>query len=293
MRSLWGKVVLGIAFSILFFSQCQRQRPLPARRQQDSGAICFPFFLSQKIMVVNEEQDNELEGHYLKILEVVNDSTYRVNLPPAFYPAITNATWMFGWPTGKAYYDAGNENLREIKHIDTINSLIILGKLLRGSGNPSLNQRVVFWNVNPSGFSNRYAGKVVRPGDWKSFAGSSIEFGAIVFDSLHKYWIMYTQEVDTTSVKIYAATSTDLRSWTAANNGKEIFNPRDFAATNWAGLAEDGKTHQTARMYNAIYHNGTYYFFLSGYGKDGKRAIGLITATDPLKGPFTILPNRS
>lgn len=102
-------------------------------------------FLSEKTMIVNEEQDNELEGHYLKVLNSINDSTIQINLPKNFYlNQRDHSSWILGWHTGNAYYDAGNENLREIISIDNSNNQIVLGKILRGDGYPQKNQRVVF-----------------------------------------------------------------------------------------------------------------------------------------------------
>jgi hypothetical protein len=279
---------------VLLFSHCNRQTPYPASdfiSLSDSSAVFFPFFLSDKTMVVNQEQDNEMEGHYLKILKVINDSTFKINLPAHFYLNNKNdSAWAFGWPTGKPYYDAGNENLRELISIDTITNQIILGKLLRGKGYPGINQRVVFWNRSPSGFKNFDKGKIINPEWWKTFAGKSIEFGAIIFDNVRAQWVMYLQEVDTRHVQIYAAISSDLIHWKAFKNGETLLKPKDFKNAEWAGLAEDGVTPQTARIYSAIFENGKYFFFLSGYGKDGKRHIGLITSNDPLNGPFTVSP---
>jgi hypothetical protein len=277
----------------LLFTQCQRQNRKNNANSLtvDTAAINFSFFLSEKTMIVNKEQNNEVEGTYLKIEEIINDSTIRINLPEEFYLNDSNITdWMLGWPTGKAYYDAANENLRRILSINTSNRTIVLGKLLSGKGFPVLNQRIVFWNKNPSGFKNSEQGKVIKPEWWGGFAGRSAEFGAIIFDSARAQWIMYLQEVDTNHVSIYAAASVDLNNWIPYEGGKTFFMPEQFKQTSWAGTDGDGKTPQTARLYSIIYHNGVYHFYLSGYDKQAKRNIGLITATDPLAGPFTIHP---
>lgn len=283
-----------IALVTLLFSQCNRKGQkgnLHTSNLKDTSAISFPFFLFEKTMIVNEEQDNELEGHYLKVLEAINDSVVKINLPANFYLKDKDySSWMLGWHTNKPYYDAGNENLREIISIDTNSNQIVLGKLLRGGGYPKQNQRIVFWNRTPSGFKNSGLGKIVNPNWWKDFAGESIEFGAIIFDSTRKKWIMYVQEVDTNHVNIYAATSPDLITWSAYKNGNALFHPSNFSGTEWAGQSADGNAAQTARMYSVIYEKGSYFFFLSGYDKNGKRHIGLITANNPLEGPFTIYP---
>ena len=268
---------------------CYRDKPFISRKSIKDPAIFFPFFLSQKTMIVNQEENNEIEGHYLKITEVINDSTFRINLPDSFYLNKDNYRgWMIGWPTDRAYYDAGNENLREISALDLDKKLFVSGKLLRGEGRPHLNQRITFWNRNPSGFRNCEKGILLNPGNWKLFAGKSVEFGSIIFDSTQQHWIMYIQEVDTLQVNIYAAISTDLENWAPVNKGKPILNPGDFNQTMWAGKAADGITPQTARLYSAIRYQGRWYLFLSGYAKDGRRNIGLVTAIDPLNGPFEI-----
>jgi hypothetical protein len=280
--------------SIVFIVGCNQhgeKATSAAAVLKDTTATDFPFFLSEKTMILNEEQNNEVEGHYLKVLQVVSDSVLRINLPVGFYLKGKDCSgWMLGWPTGNAYYDAANENLRQIQFIDTNKNQVFLGKLLRGSGHPKKNQRVVFWNRAPSGFKNFRLGKMVRPEWWKAFAGKSIEFGGVVFDSIARHWIMYVQEVDTNHVNIYAATSIDFLKWNAFNKGMSIFQAKDFMDGIWGGIADDGKTPQSAKLYSVIFEKGEYFFFLCGYGSDQKRHIGLITSHDPLKGPFIIHP---
>jgi hypothetical protein len=293
MRRFEFKNIFIAFFLILLFSSCRN--PPRAITQppviSDTGSVNFPFFLSSKTMIINTEQSNEMEGHYLKVLEVVNDSTLRINFPDNFYLNNSNCTnWMFGWPTGNAWYDAGNENLRAIKALDLSKKLLTAGQLLRGTGFPLKGMRVAFWNRAPSGFKNSEKAMVVKPEWWKGFAGKSMEFGAIVFDSIQKHWVMYLQEVDTNHVNIYAAVSYDLKNWAAYHNGKTLFNPKDFERTNWAGFSESPETRQTARLYSAIFKDGKWYFFLSGYNKQGQRSIGLITSPNPLEGPFEIHP---
>ncbi len=292
LRFAIGSAILTL---VLLFSACNQDKTSTitgTTNAIDTTAVFFPFFLSDKTMIVNEEQNNEIEGHYLKVLEVINDSVFQINLPRNFYLNSKNfPSWMLGWHSGNPYYDAGNENLREIISIDTAKRVITMGKLLRGSGVPKKNQRVCFWNKVPSGFKNSALGKIVNPVWWKDFAGESIEFGAVVFDSINHNWIMYVQEVDTTHVSIYAATSSDFKNWVVHKNGNPVFKPADFTETNWAGVSDNGKTSQTARLNSLIFEKGTYFFFLAGYDKAGNRHIGLITATDPLNGPFAIYPN--
>lgn len=292
MRILNFVVGIGVFFTICCQFGCRRDKTnacLNHKPLADTTAVYFNFFLSEKTMITNREQDNEIEGTYLKVTTLINDSTIAVNLPDGFYMNNHNlSNWMLGWPTGKAYYDAGNENLRTIVNIDTIKKQVVLGRLLRGNGFPQLNQRVVFWNRSPSGFANNPGGKVVQPGWWPTFYGNSMEFGAIVFEPRSKQWVMYLQEVDTNRVNIYAATSTDLVSWQPYNKGKFFFSPENFTHTTWAGVADDGITPQTARLYSAIYHNDSLYIFLSGYDKQGRKHVGVITTTDALNGPFTV-----
>lgn len=294
MRIYSFVITIVLFLAVCYLSGCRRDKAnayLGNEHPADTSAVYFDFFLSEKTMITNREQDNETEGTYLKVIAQINDSTIAVNLPDGFYLNNRNlSNWMLGWPTGKAYYDAGNENLRSIVRIDTVTHQIVLGNLLRGQGYPQVNQRVVFWNRSPSGFTNSKQGKVVQPGWWPSFYGNSMEFGAIVFDPLSKLWVMYLQEVDTNRVNIYAATSADFVNWQPYNSGKVFFTPAHFAHTTWAGVADDGVTPQTARLYSAIYHNDSLYIFLSGYDKQGRKHVGVITTTDALNGPFNIHP---
>ena len=251
-----------------------------------TSSIALP---TQKTMIVNTEQNNEIEGHYLKVLEVINDSTYRINLPHNFYLINKNiGTWAIGWPTDSAYYAAGNENLARIKHIDVKKGIVVMGTLLRGSGLPKPNNRIVFWSLAPSGYSN-VNGKLIDPRWFEGFAGESIEFGSIIYDKISRQWLMYIQEVDTEHVQIYVAASPNLYTWGPANNGKPLFTAKNFIDnTTWAGHNYNGSVEQSARLYSAILHQGKWTFFLSGCGKNGKRQIGTITSTNPLTGPFDI-----
>lgn len=290
MRNTFITLYITIIGTLLWLSGCHqdKQSKSSAALVKRNETLDFPFILSQKTMVINEEQDNEIEGHYLKVLEVVNDTIYRVNIPANFYLRNRDISeWMIGWPTGNAYYDAGNENLAEIAKIDIEKGIVTIGRRLRGAGLPQLNKRIVFWSKSPSGYKD-VVGKLIEPKWFKGFGGESIEFGSIIYDNLSHQWVMYIQEVDTEYVRIYVATSNDLIKWNPANGGQPLFTPDQFTNTTWAGLNYDGSLPQVPRFYSSVLHNGKWHFYLSGYGKAGIRQIGLITCTDPLNGPFDI-----
>ena len=78
------------------------------------------FFLSEPTMILNQEQDNSIEGTYLMVREInKNDSTIELELPNNFHLNANNIyNWTIGWGKDKAYYDAGVENIRLIREID-------------------------------------------------------------------------------------------------------------------------------------------------------------------------------
>lgn len=250
----------------------------------------FPVFLNEPTMIVNHEQDNTIEGNYLRVQEANSlDSLIRIKLPKNFF--ITNANcknWVLGWGMDKALYDAGVENLRVIEKIDTINHLIQLGKVVRGGDFPAKNQRIVFWNMNPSGFHNYLKVPVIDPTIWPQFNGKEVCFGPIEFDSTLQKWVMITNECATGNIQIYAATSVDLTNWYPANNGNPILTSSDFSNCTWAGKDREGKVMQTPYVSDIIRYKNKWYLFLDGYSQDGKRNIGVATSTNTLLGPYTI-----
>ncbi|MDA3883612.1 MAG: hypothetical protein PF481_10035 [Bacteroidales bacterium] len=251
----------------------------------------FPFFLHEACMIVNYEQDNTTEGTYFRIHESnIADSIITVVLPPNFYitPSISSQ-WYIGWGTEKPLYDAGVENLREIKSIE--NNRIILGKLLRGNGFPKTAQRVVFWNKHPSGYTKHSIAPIISPDIWPEFAGNSIHFSSIAYDSLLQKWILIANECDTNRIQIYAAMSDNLIDWEAANNGNPILQASDFKNVWWAGRDKSNKHAQTPFTSDVVRYNNKWYLFLDGYDSLGNRHIGYAVSDQSLLDPWKIQKN--
>ncbi len=242
-------------------------------------------------MILNLEQDNSIEGTYLTVSNLSKkDSTLTITFPKNFFINSKNiSNWTIGWGNEKAYYDAGVENIRLINRIDDKAGEINLGKCTRGSGLPKKGQRIVFWNKNPSGFKTRQVSPIINTKLWPEFAGSSIAFGALEYDQCLDKWIMIVNEVDTSSIQIYAAESTDLINWTASNNGNPILTAKDFETIRWAGTDQSGKFKQTAVISDVIYHHGVWYLFMDGYDRSGKRHIGIARSYHSILGPFEII----
>src|SRR5690606_5826666 len=191
-----------------------------------------------------------------------------------------------GWGTGIPLFDAGVENLREITAIE--NNTIVLGKALRGSGFPEQNERVVFWNKNPSGYTNHSVLPIITTEIWPEFAGKSIHFSSVTYDSLLQKWVLIANECDTNQVQIYAATSNNLVNWEAANNGNPILQASDFKDIWWAGNDKSNTTKQTPFTTDMIRHGSTWFLFLDGYSEDGKQHIGIATSNNTILGPWKI-----
>ncbi len=243
----------------------------------------FDFFLNESCMITNMEQNNLIEGTQLRITAVdsVNATVY-LDLPTDFVVTSENySNWILGWGTGKPYYDAGIENIREIKAIDTKSGKIVLGLAKRGSGFPRIGQRVAFWNMNPSGYKKVTNAPVIHPNFWPEFNGQSIGFSSIVFDRYRQIWITLVNEIDSDKIQTYAAISTDLVHWRAANKGKPVLTGNDFEECSWVTNG------QTPIISEIIEHEGTYYLYMDSEDEQGKRHIGLATAQD-LLGEYTI-----
>ncbi|MFO7868024.1 MAG: hypothetical protein R6U95_01840 [Bacteroidales bacterium] len=242
-------------------------------------------------MIVNYEQDNTIEGTYIRTEKVnTTDSSISIVLPENFHVQNSNSSqWYLGWGTKKALYDAGVENLRAIKTIDT--NEITLGNILRGSGFPKTNQRVVFWNKNPSGYTNKTITPIISPDIWPDFAGKSIHFSSIAYDSLLQKWILIANECGTHKIQIYAALSNNLINWKAANNGNPILHASDFEHIWWAGRDKSNTHKQTPYTNDIVRYNNKWHLFLDGYDSLGKRHIGLAISQQSLLGPWEIQKN--
>jgi hypothetical protein len=273
------QTIIILAITILF--SCSRKI-----KKED-----FSAFLSQPCMILNYQQDNSIEGNYITIKNInPKDSIIEFTFPKNFLIKNSNfKNWIVGWGNEKPFYDAGNENLRKIKNIN--NGTISLGSLVRGNGFPKKGQRIVFWNTNPSGFVNERKRPVIDPGLWPGFAGKSISFGSIEYDDQLNKWIIIVNECDTSKIQIYAAMSSDLVNWEAANNGNPILSAADFKSCKWAGRDKNNTIDQAPFVSDIVRYKKKWYLFLDGYSKDGKRHIGIATSEKSLLGPYKISEN--
>jgi len=246
----------------------------------------FDFFLSEPCMITNLEQNNLIEGTQLRVLSFnESDSSITLKFPKDFAIHESNSNkWTVGWGTGKPYFDAGVENQRRIKKIDVKTGKIYFGDCWRGDGFPRVGQRIVFWNLSPSNYSKRNNKPIIKPEFWPEFNGESIGFSSIVYDEKRKLWITLVNEVDSDTIQIYAAISSDLIHWRAGNDGKPILKASDFASCSWTSK------HQTPMVSEIIQHEGKYFIFMDGEDQAGKRHIGLAT-TSNLLGEYDISPN--
>jgi len=241
-------------------------------------------------MIVSSDSDNSIEDHYF----VVNDCdsihlSINVSLPFEFYINSKNCnSWIIGWGNNKPYYDAGVENCRAIKSIDSKTGSVELGAIVRGKGFPRKQQRIVFWNKSPSGYLNRLIKPIVDSHIWPEFAGTSMFFGSVEFDSLQGKWMMLVNENDTSKIQIYAAQSNNLIEWKPANNAKPILTAGDFKNCRWAGVDKTGLIAQTAKVTDIVRYKNKWYLFLDGYDSKGKRNIGVAISEHSLLGPYSI-----
>lgn len=252
----------------------------------------FKIFLDEPCMIVNVEQDNLIEGNYLKVEYIEKkDDKYilKVNFADDFYINQKNFNdWILGVGNNKPYYDAGVENLWKIEQIDNKNKTIVISDCLRGSKLPSINQEIVFWNTRPSGFKNYLEEPIIDEKEWRGFNGSEVYFGALVFDSTLNHYYMIFNEASEAEIHIFAAYSNNLIDWYPANDGYPILTSDDFKNTSWAGENILGEQIQTPYSSDLLSFEGKWYLFLYGY-KNGKRQIGLAISDSTVLGPYTIL----
>ncbi|MDP4265961.1 MAG: hypothetical protein Q8880_00830 [Bacteroidota bacterium] len=263
----------------------------PVSCKEHIDKVNINSFLFEPAMIVNYEQDNTIEGKYLIAKDIfIKDSIVSIKIPDNFYINKNNCRkWIIGWGNNKPLYDAGVENLRTIEKIDNKRGIIFLGKILRGSGFPIKNQRIVFWNTKPSGFINSISKPIIKPSGWPEFCGSSASFSTVVYDSLLGKWIMIFNECDTNKIQIYAAMSDNLTDWKPANKGNPILKVSDFKNCSWAGRDKNGNLTQTPIASDIIRCKNKWYLFLDGYDCDGKRHIGIAITDKTLIGPFKII----
>jgi hypothetical protein len=238
-----------------------------------------PFILDEKCLIYNQEQDNQIEGTYLFVEQIINDSTYQINLPSNFHlNTDSHNKWIMGWGNEQAYHDNGSENCAFINQINLSKKIIVLNKTLKGKGRPKAGQKVVFWNTKPNNFKPYQEKPIIEPSLWPKFLGESIGISKIIYDTKNQIWICFIYEVDTDINSIYIATSNDLIHWKAGNKGLPILQNTDFKQTKWA----NNKLGKTPFVSDIYFKEGRYFIFLDGINSIGKRSIGLIETKDLL-----------
>jgi len=71
---------------------------LLASCSNNADSTYFDFFLNEPCMIVNEEQDNLIEGKYLFVNKIIiKDSSIVLNMPSDFYVNNSNCNkWILG-----------------------------------------------------------------------------------------------------------------------------------------------------------------------------------------------------
>jgi len=249
----------------------------------------FPFFLSEPCMIINLEQDNTIEGtHFLvQSIDTIN-GILSMELPSNFYISNKNCQdWLVGWGDNMAYYDAGVENIRSIGGVDSKGGTIEIGESRRGKGYPKDGEQLVFWNTKPSGFKNYIDTPIVSTTIWPQFAGKSISFGGIVYDSISQSWVLFVNEWDISPINLYVAVSKNLIEWKPYNNGNPIFSKEDIAECSWC-FDQEGKKKTIPYISDIVYCQGEWYLLFTGYDNAGNKNMGVAYAKSPF-GTYTFI----
>lgn len=241
-------------------------------------------FLEKKI-IYNREQSNLIEGSYLIVQNVISNEI-ELNLPDTFLINSSNfKNWHIGWGEDQPYFDAGCENIRLIKNIDFSSNKIKLGNLKRGVGYPEKGQHIVFWNFKSGPYKKHSNKSILDLNKWPEFAGKSVCFGDIVYESSTNNWKIFFQECDTIKRQIFTGESKDLIHWKPSNNSKPNFNYKDFKDINWA--KGNFKNKQTPYVTDILFNQDRWVLIFSGLDGDNKNTIGLCTSKS-LNGPYEI-----
>lgn len=258
------KIVYFIAFfSISYLISCRENR---------ATEKTFPFYFDEKTMIINQEQNNQIEGEYITVLKKINATEFKIKIP-TYFKNHNPKKWTLGWGNGIPLNDAGNENLALIDSINFNQNKVYIGKQIKGNRKLKKNNRIVFWNFQANEFKHTITQNIIDLKKWKNFTGNSISFGGIFYDLNKKKWMLLFQECDNPKRQIYGASSENLINWQPVNNGKPLLTYLNFKNINWAKL--NFKTKQTPWLTDVIEHKNKYYLIFSGTNKKGLQSIGI------------------
>ncbi|HOY31651.1 MAG TPA: hypothetical protein PKW80_07200 [Bacteroidales bacterium] len=242
----------------------------------------FPFILDETCLITNIEQDNTIEGTYLKIMSGGQSVQIEVNIPENFLLNGSNFNnWVMSW--GNDDVSSVMDNIREI---DTIypDKTIELGKLIKGNGFPEKNQHIKFWNTCPSGFSLDPVMPEIDQERLCNLSAAKFHLGEIVYVYALKSWVMFVSVSNKDTALTCALISGDLCTWTTESPEKPLFTFPDFKNIPWA----NGKPSQMPVVTDIEYYNYQWYLFLEGYDRFGKKHIGLAVSDGSITGPYRI-----
>ncbi|MBU0765909.1 MAG: hypothetical protein KJ607_13875 [Bacteroidetes bacterium] len=241
-------------------------------------------------MIVNSSCDNSYEGDYLTVKTCRGEDQFTFDLPEfsCFSDTVDLKKWIAGWGTGSPYYDAGVENLRRVVAADAVNGTLTLGNLYRGKGFPANGDRIVFWNLQPSGFIKSAHNPLIGTEWFHSFNGNSAGLADVVYDSTVSKWVMLIVETDASTSNTFLASSANLVDWQPAAQGLPVFTSGLFSGIDWAGYDRNGRSAQAAIPTEVIYHQGKWFIFVYAYNEKGAGSVGVVTTECLTKGPYYV-----
>jgi hypothetical protein len=243
---------------------------IPLGKSQTEQTLYFDYFLNETTLIFNLESNNHITGAPIVVVKRYGNRILLSAIPNKIEGGIENK-WLIGWGTGKPYNNRGIENIRACTFSGS--GEVKIGNLLKGGGYPKQGDSVVFWNTTPSGF-HTIKEELFSPSIWKDFAGNSIHFANVVFDSVQRLYYIFANECDTSKIDIYSAFSQDLHNWYPTNNGKPILLTSDFKSVTWCGWDEFGKIRQAPFVSDIFHWQDMWYLLLYGYDDNGVRNIG-------------------
>lgn len=272
------------SFIRLVWASCWVLLLLTACGSQSDSCQVFSYPFSEPTMIVNREASNLIEGSYWRVGSIHDDTLFMDGDGGRILDIVSDEDeWLVGYGLRRPLWDAGNENLCEIKAISE--SFVVLKEQVKGVDRVEVGQPICFWKKDPSGFRSIHSWKGLSLEQWPEFASNSVGFGALRKDG--KRYYLFFNEVDTNKVQVYLASSLDLRTWVPENDGAPVFNAKMFSHTSWAGKDSLGAGRHAALISDVVLRNGVYHFFMEGYNSQGVKSVGLATS-EHLLGPYEI-----
>lgn len=255
-----------------------------------ANKLIFNWRITAPGMIVNKERCNIIEGTYLRVSNLNEADCYIEieDLPATFFLTLEKSEWFIGWGDGDRYYNRGNENLAEIVGWDTLKKRFYLADLDKF---PQLNQEVVLWRKSLNYLRPLGHEMIIHSEDILGYPSQSMSFSRVLYDDLSTNYFMFVQPVDEDETPIFLLKSNDLRNWSNALGDKAVFDADFFKGVEWTNNESILKKGTCPQISDFIFHNGSWYLFITGINSKNERQIGVVKSKTGIFGPYVLDPS--